>query len=452
MSKDVTTFRPQDPAPVVIDVVPASPISTVRGLAVAGCAAVAIFIGGFGVWAAYAPLESAAMGPGVIEAASNRKTIQHLEGGIVGKILVRDGDEVAAGQTLIRLDDTKARTTRAALQGQLGDALAREARLLAERDGEAAVAWPARLVETAAPGAQQIVAGQQKIFDTRRMLTKSKTDLINQRIAQVNEEVVGLQAQEAAMKKSLAYINEEMVGIKQLLAKGLERKPRALQLSREQAEIDGRRGELAAQIAKAQQTIAESRVQILNLQNDIASEGAKDLRETQQKIHELGEQIEAASAVLARVEVKAPEAGTVTDLKVKTPGGVIQAGEPLMDLVPKQDQLIVTVEVRPEDINVVHPGLPAQVHLIPYKSRRVPPIEGEVTYVSADRLVDKKTGRPYYAAKVKLSEEKLAELAGEVQLVPGMPGEVMIKTGHSTVAMYALSPILDSFHRAARER
>ena len=451
MNKDVTTFRPQEPAPVVIDVVPANPLPTVRGLAIAGCAAVALFVGGFGVWAAYAPLESAAMGPGVIEAASNRKTIQHLEGGIVGQILVKDGDEVAAGQTLIRLDDTKARTTRAALQGQFWDALAREARLLAERDAGAEVVWPARLV-AAGDDAGPIMAGQKKIFDTRRMLVKSKTDLINQRIAQVNEEVIGLKAQEAASRKRLTFIAEEMKGVNELLAKGLERKPRALQLSREQAEIDGRRGELAAQIAKAQQTIAESQVQILNLQNDIASEVAKELRETQQRIHELGEQIEAASAVLARVEVKAPEAGTITDLKVKTPGGVIQAGEPLMDLVPKQDQLIVTVEVRPEDINVVHPGLPAQVHLIPYKSRRVPPIEGEVTYVSADRLVDKKTGRPYYAAKVKLNEEKLAELAGEVMLVPGMPGDVMIRTGQSTVAMYALSPILDSFHRAAREK
>jgi HlyD family secretion protein len=427
-----------------------TPLGRARGLAAAGIACVAVFVIGFGVWSAYAPLESAAVASGAVEAESSRKTVQHLEGGIIGQILVKEGDEVVEGQPLLRLDDTKARTTLAALSGQLWDALAREARLVAERDGEPKIVLPKRLTDESDPAVALVIAGQQKIFETRRSLLQSKTALIRQRIAQVQEEIVGLKAQEAATKKRIGFANEEMTGLRQLVEKGLERKPRLLQLERDIAEMEGKRGEIVASIARAAQTIAESEVSILNLQNDTANEIANDLRDTQKKIHELSEQIQAARDVLARIDVKAPLAGTVTDLKVHTPGGVIQQGEPLMDLVPKEDRLIVTAQVRPEDINVVHTGLPAQVRFTPYKQRRTPPIEGTVTYVSADRLVDKKTNQPYYAVKIRVDEDRLAE--EHVEMVPGMPTEVMIKTGERTVALYLLSPVLDSFNRALREK
>jgi HlyD family secretion protein len=424
-----------------------------RGIAIAGLATVVLFIGVFGVWSIFAPLESAAMGPGVVEAESSRKTIQHLEGGIIGEILVQDGDAVHAGQTLIRLDDTKPRTTLFALKGQFWDALAREARLVAERDDKDAIQWPARLeAQKDDPAVAQVLAGQQRIFTTRRELFDSKRQVIEQRIAQVNEEIAGYRAQEAAARQRITLINEEIKGVKELAEKGLERKPRLLQLQRDLADIEGRRGELAAQIAKAQQTIAESEVQIINQQNDTQNDVATQLRDTQQKIHELAEQMQAASDVLSRIEVKAPQDGVVTDLKVHTRGGVIQAGEPLMDLVPARDKLVVTVQVRPEDINVVREGLTAHVRLIPYKQRRTPQIDGVVTYVSADRLVDKRTNQPYYAAKVRLDADELEKLHGEVELYPGMPAEAMIKTGESTVALYALAPIVDSFHRAFREK
>jgi HlyD family secretion protein len=432
---------------------PKNPLRMARGIAIAGIATVTLFIGVFGVWSVFAPLESAAVGPGVVEAETSRKTIQHLEGGIIGQILVKDGDEVRAGQTLIRLDDTKPRTTLAALQGQFWDALAREARLIAERDGHDAILWPAKLeAQKADPAVALVVAGQQRIFATRRELFETKRQVIEQRIAQVHEEIAGYRAQEKAAQQRIVLINEEIKGLKELVDKGLERKPRLLQLQRDLAEIEGRRGDLNAQIAKAQQTIAESEVQILNQQNDTQNEVATQLRETQQKIHELAEQMQAASDVLSRIDVKSPQDGVVTDLKVHTRGGVIQAGEPLMDLVPAKDNLIVTVQVRPEDINVVREGLLAHVRLVPYKTRRTPQIDGKVIYVSADRLVDKRTNQPYYAAKVRLDTEELSKLQGEVELYPGMPAEVMIRTGESTVALYALAPIVDSFHRSFREK
>jgi HlyD family secretion protein len=423
-----------------------------RGLVAAGVGAVGFFVIAGGIWSVFAPLESAAVGAGQVEAESSRKTIQHLEGGIIGQILVKDGDRVVPGQPLLRLDDTKARTALYALRGQYWDAIAREARLLAERDGSDEIRWPETLVSRRDDAAiQQVMGGQQKIIQTRRSLQKTKTELFQQRIAQVKEEIGGYKSQEVATIRRIALIKEETADLRRLVDKGLERKPRLLQLERDYAEMDGKRGELAAQIARAQQTIAENEVNILNLQNDTQNEVANDLRDTQKKIHELGEQIEAAQAVLTRIDVKAPESGTVTDLKVHTPGGVIQAGEPLMDLVPENDRLIVTVQVKPEDINVLRTGLPAMVRLTPYKQRRTPPIEGTVTYVSADRLIDKKTNQPYYAVKVRLSEEMLANMP-EVEMVPGMPAEAMIKTGETTVALYALSPVLDSFHRAFREK
>jgi HlyD family secretion protein len=432
--------------------IPPTPMPRVRGLVLSGLAFAGVFVFGAGAWSVLAPLESAAMAPGVVESESNRKTIQHLEGGIIGSILVKDGDHVVAGQPLIRLDDTKPRTQLGALEGQLWDARAREARLIAERDGLPQVTYPATLLAQRDDATvRAVLSGQDKIFETRRQLLDSKVSQLRQRIGQVKEEIVGYQAQETAAKKRIGLINEEISGLKQLVDKGLERKPRLLALQRDLAEIEGRRGDLVAQVARAQQTIAESEVSILKEQNDAQNEVATQLRDTQQKIHELTEQMQAAKDVLARIEVKAPEAGTVTDLKVHTPGGVINAGEPLMDLVPESDQLVVTVQVRPEDIDVVHPGLPAQVRLLPYKLRRVPPLDGTVTYVSADRMVDKKTERPYYVAKIKVDEEMLAKMP-EVEMVPGMSAETMIKTGERTVAAYALSPILDSFHRAFREK
>src|SRR6266404_342776 len=375
--------------------VPATPLPRIRGLVLAGSALAAVFVFGAGLWAAYAPLESAAHATGVVEVASSRKTVQHLEGGIVGAILVHDGERVAAGQPLIRLDDTKARTTLAALQGQYWDTLASEARFIAE--------------------------------------------------------IVGLRAQENAARERVALINEEIAGIRELLAKGLERKPRLLSLQRDLAEIGGKRGETMAAIARAQQTIAESQVTILNQQNDMQNEVAGSLRDAQKKLHELREQMQAASDVLARIEVRAPEDGIVTDLHVHTPGGVVSAGEPLLDLVPPEARLVVSAQIRPEDIDAVRAGLPALIRLTPYKQRRTPMLEGTVDYLSADRLVDKHTNQPYYAAKIRVDEVQLRNLA-DVEMIPGMPAEVMIKTGKTTVAMYALSPVLDSFHRAFHEK
>jgi HlyD family secretion protein len=424
---------------------PPSPRSRLRDVTWAGNLLICCFVLGFGTWSTFAHLQSAAIAVGAVESESSRKTIQHLEGGIIKEIRVADGDIVHAGQVLISLDDTKARAEVDSLQGQLWDATAREVRLQAEQQGLERVSFP--LQEN--PAAAAVFARQKDIFETRRQVFQSQVAVVREKRLQVEKEIVGLQAQGSAAAQRAAIVREEAAMVAELVSKGLERRPRLLNLQRETADIDGRRGEITAQISRAEQVISESQATLLKLESDKQNEVAQSLREAQNQIFQLRERLRAADDQLSRAQIKAPEDGVVTELRVHTPGGVVGAGSPLMDLVPLQDRLIVTARVRPEDIDVVRTGLKADVHLLPYNQRRVPRLEGVVTHVSADRLVDKRTDQPYYAAKIRVQDPRIAE--GGVQIIPGMPTQVFIKTGHGTVALYALRPLLDSFNNAFRE-
>ena len=429
-----------------------SPSARLRGIAWTGNILVFGLILGSAAWATFAPLESAAIAFGAVEAESSRKTIQHLEGGIIGKILVADGDLVRAGQTLIKLDETKARAELEALRGQFWDGKAQEARLLSEQHGDEQVSFPGEL-ETERkknPSVATILAGQQSLFETRRQVLQSQAAVTSDRISEVEQEIAGLKAQQVAAAKRAEIVREEVASVQILLDKGLERRPRLLSLEREMADIDGRQGETAAQISRAAQVISESQATLMKLESDRQNEIAQSLRETQNQIFQLREQMRAAEDRLSRTEVKAPEDGVVTDLRVHTLGGVIGAGEALLDLVPLHDTLIVTARVKPEDMDVVRPGLNADVHILAYNQRRIPSLKGVVTLVSADRLLDKRTEEPFYAAKIHVLDERAAEING-MRIIPGMPTQAFIKTGSSTVALYALRPLLDSFSSAFRE-
>ena len=430
---------------------PASPRAGLRGVTWTGNLLVICFVLGIGIWSAFAPLESAAIASGVVESESSRKTIQHLEGGIVRDILVSDGDTVRTGQTLIALDDTKVRAEVQSLQGQLWDATAREARLQAEQQGQEQLLFSARL-ETArneSASAATVLKAQQSIFEARRQVFRSQVAVIREKRLQVDQEIVGLRAQETAVTQRAAIAREELDMVATLVNKGLERRPRLLNLEREVADLQGRRGEIVAHISRAEQVINESQATLLKLESDRQHEIAQSLREAQNQVFQLRERLRAAEDQLSRTEVKAPEDGVVTELRIHTPGGVIGAGAPLMDLVPRQDRLIVTARVKPEDIDVVHPGLNADVHLLPYNQRRAPRLNGTVTHVSADRLVDKRTEQPYYATKIRVQDTRMA--ANDIRIIPGMPAQVFITTGRGTVALYALRPLLDSFHSAFSE-
>jgi HlyD family secretion protein len=430
---------------------PISPRARLRGVTLAGNLLVLGFMLGLGTWSSLAPLESAAIASGVVESESSRKTIQHLEGGIVGKILVSDGDLVRSGQTLIALDDTRARAEVQSLQGQLWDAIACETRLEAEQQGDERFSFSSELEREADANvaAATVLSTQQTIFMSRRKVFQSQVAVIREKRGQVEKEIEGLKAQETAVAQRIDIAREELDMVATLVNKGLERRPRLLNLQRELADIEGRRGEIAAQISRAGQVINESQANLFKLESDRQNEIAQALREAQNQIFQLRERVLSARDLLSRTEVKAPEDGVVTDLRIHTPGGVIGAGAPLMDLVPRQDRLIVTARLRPEDIDVVHPGLNAEVHLVPYNQRRVPRLKGIVTHVSADRLLDKRTDQPYYATKIRVDDAQIA--ANDIQIIPGMPVQVFITTGRGTVALYALRPLLDSFHGAFRE-
>jgi HlyD family secretion protein len=448
-----SVFEPNQVADGLCSVpVPPTPFHRLRGVAWTGNLLIFGFVLGLGTWSTFAPLESAAIASGTMESESSRKTIQHLEGGLIKEILVTDGDVVNAGQALIRLDNTKPRAELQSLRGQFWDATAREARLHAEQQGFGDVSFPEEL-KTAQKNDETvtaILAGQQSIFETRRQVFQSQLVVIRERMAQVDEEIVGLKAQEIAATKRSEIVREEAATVTVLVNKGFERRPRLLSLEREMADIDGRRGETAAQISRAAQVISESQATLLKLQSDRQNEIAQSLRDTQNQIFQLKERLQAANDQLRRTEVKAPEDGVVTDLRIHTPGGVVGVGEPLMDIVPRHDRLVVAARVKPEDIDVVRIGLRADVQLLAYNQRRVPRIKGVVTHVSADRLLDKRTDEPYYAAKISVEDGRLAGLDG-VEIIPGMATRVFIMTGRSTVALYALRPLLDSFSSAFRE-
>jgi HlyD family secretion protein len=430
---------------------PTSPRGRLRGITVAGNLLVLGFMLGLGTWASLAPLESAAIASGVVESESSRKTIQHLEGGIVSKILVSDGDIVRSGQTLIAMDDTRANSEVQSLQSQLWDATARAARLQAEQQRFESIAIPDALEQDSKQNgvAAAAVSAQQFIFQARLQVHESQLAVVRERRRQVEKEIEGLKAQESATGQRVDIVREELDMVATLVNKGLERRPRLLNLQRELADVEGRRGEITAQISRAGQVISEQQATLFKLESERQNEIAQSLRDAQNQIFQLRERLLAARDQLARTEVKAPEDGVITDLRVHTTGGVVGAGAPLMDLVPRQDRLIVTARLRPEDIDVVHPGLNAEVHLVPYNQRRVPRLKGTVVHVSADRLLDKRTDQPYYATKIRVDDTQI--VANDIQIVPGMPVQVFITTGRGTVALYALRPLLDSFRGAFRE-
>jgi HlyD family type I secretion membrane fusion protein len=418
---------------------------------VGGVAAVVVFLGGFGWWAATAPLDSAAIAEGAVIVEGKRKTVQHLEGGIVTEIRVVEGARVAAGDVLVKLDDTQARSKLDALRVQSDELAARVDRLIVERDGAAAISFSADLLAREdEPQIAVLLSGQRRIFATRSESLHGQIDILEQRKVQIDAQIAGLRAQVASVDMQLRLIDEQIAAVDDLVRKGLERKPRLLELQGRAAALTGTRGEYMASIARAQQARGETQLQIFDLRNRRAEDVAKELRDVQGQLDALREQLRGAEDVLQRTTVVAPTDGVVMDLRVHTTGGVVGSGQPILDIVPANDNPLIEAKLRPLDIDAVRPGLPAKVRLSALKQRNAPELSGRVVHVAADSLTDQRTGQSYYVAHVTIPRDELARVGLE-ELYPGMQSEVFIVTGARTAFAYLVAPIRESFARAFRE-
>lgn len=429
-----------------------SPYSVARVPVFVGMVIFLVAVVGSLVWAGLAPLASAAIAPGQVIVESERKTIQHLEGGIIAAMLVREGDTVDAGDPLVELDDTQSQAMLDVVRSQYVALKAQEARLIAERDGNDSIDFSHPIfTEDGVAAQQQAIAGQQNIFIERRKALQSQLDIADQRIRQLKDQITGFQAQANAADQQYKLIQQELVGVKELFDQGYERKPRLLALQRAMADIAGERGEFLANIAEARQRIGETELSAVDAKTRYMNEVVTQLGDVQSRLADIEERLRALRDRAERTVIRAPNAGTVVNVRYHTIGGVVPPGGQLLDLVPSEDSLVVEAMVRPEDIDDVHAGQPAEVRITAFHTRSVPPLPGELLYVSADALTNESTGMTFYKARVELSPEA-ADMLGDLRLYPGMPAEVMIKTGSRTALALAFSPIIDSMNRSFREK
>jgi len=419
---------------------------------VAGITVVLMLVGGVGGWASTTELSGALIAPGSIVVDSNIKKVQHPTGGVVGEVRVRDGDRVKVGDIVVRLDETVTRANLSIVTKGLNELAARKARLEAERDNLEAIKFPDELlarqdnVEAAAA-----MSSERKLFDLRRNARTGQRSQLRQRIGQLQEEITGLTSQQTSKGKEIALIERELVGVRDLYAKNLIQLNRLTQLEREGTRLDGERGSLIASVAQSKGKIAELELQILQIDQDLSSEVAKELRDVDGKIGEFVERKVTAEDQLKRIDIRSPQDGTVFQSNVHTVGGVITAGDAIMMIVPNADNLTVEAKVNPQDIDQLHVGQKALLRFTTFNQRTTPEIFGAVTRVSADISTDQRSGASYYTIRIGMSPEEIARL-GEVRLVPGMPVEAFVQTGERTVMSYLVKPLYDQLSRAFREK
>ncbi len=419
---------------------------------VAGGAIVLLLAFGVGGWASTTQIAGALIAPGSIVVDSNVKKVQHPTGGVVGKVFAQDGDRVKAGQILVQLDDTVTRANLAIVTKGLDELAARKARLVAERDGAPSIAFPPELLaRTGDPSVGNAIDNERKLFELRRSARSGQKAQLRQRIGQLKDEIIGLTAQLDAKARETTLINKELEGVRDLYQKNLVPINRVTALERDATRIEGERGQLLASVAQAKGKTSETELQIIQIDQDLSSEVAKDMREVDAKYGEFVERKVTAEDQLKRIDIRAPQDGIVLESKVHTVGGVITAGDTIMLIVPESDKLQVEAKVNPRDIDQVQVGQAAVLRFDAFNSRTTPEINGTVTRVSADTTTDQRTGQSFYTTRISMTKEELARL-GDVKLIPGMPVEAFVQTGDRTVLSYLIKPLQDQFSRAFREK
>ena len=429
-----------------------SPVrKSIRRHLVFGVVTVIVLAGGLGGWAATAELSGAVIAAGRLVVESDVKKVQHPTGGVVGAITVRDGDEVKAGDLLIRLDVTQTRANLSIIERSMDEFEARQARLASERDGLSTVIFPELLKARAeGDGVAELLAGEQRLFEIRGTAREARKAQLREQISQLREQITGIKAQERAKATEIDWTQRELSGVRGLYAKSLVQFARVTELERAAARLEGDHGQLVASAAAAKGRISEIEIQILQVDQDLATEIGSELADIRAKLSELAERRVAAQDQLMRTEIRSPQDGRVYQMSVHTVGGVISPGEPLMLIVPENDALIVEARIMPQDIDQLSLGQTAFLRFTAFNARTTPELFGELRLISPDISVEPQTGATYYTIRIAVEPREIAKL-GTVKLVPGMPVEAYVQTAPRTFLSYLIRPLFDSMHRAFRE-
>ena len=424
-------------------------IGEFRGHILAGVVLAAALIGAIGGWAYSARISGAVIAPGMVGVDQNLKQVQHRDGGIIAEIRVRQGQAVKAGQTLFRLEDAQSRAELAILTAQLSEAQARHARLLADRDGKAEIAVPEAFAAAGAD-ADALLAGERRLHEGNLAFRAAERRQFELSMRQTEEEIVGLRGQLAALVEERALVDANHQRFADLAKRNLVERARVEELEREAVQIKGRVSETEASISRAELRISELQTQLLTQEEAVRAEAQRELVPVESRIAELAERIAALRDRIARTDIRAPIAGRVNELHVFTEGGIITPAEVLATIVPAEAQLRVEVRVDPASIDQVQAGQPARVRFSAFSQRTTPELAGTVRHVAPATTSDARTGQAYYLAFVEVDREELSRLGG-LELLPGMPAEVMLTTQEQRVLAYLAKPITDQFNRAFRE-
>lgn len=422
---------------------------SLRSLVLAGVAAIGVGFGGFGAWAVTARLDNAAVASGVVAVDSKRKTVSHLEGGILKTLLKTEGERVAKDEPLLRLEDARARAELQQLQAKRVGLVAKLARLRAEQGKAAEVDFPDDIERAETPVTREVLRAERNLFQSRAKVHEGKIQIQQRVIEQFQAESDALKAQIDATNQQRSLIDEEVRIYVDLYEKRYTKRSQLVELQTKQSELVGKVGEYTARRAKAEQAVAGANLEILSISLDYQNEIAKDIQESQLMLSEVIERIVQAQDVLRRLVVTAPQEGVVANIRMRTAGSVIAAGEAILDIVPEHEPLVVEAKVDPRDIDAVRLGAVTRVRLTAFNSRLLPPLEARVTYVAPDQLVDDKTGIAYFVVRAEIDPKSLQD--HKVTLHAGMNAEVMIVNGARRAVDYLISPFTDSFNRAFRE-
>ena len=431
---------------------PAAKGWSVRGQLVTGFAAVAVLLGGFGVWSVVTTISGAVVAPGQIQVEQNRQIVQHPDGGVVAEIAVEEGQSVKAGDLLLRLDGSLLKSELVIVEGQLFEVQARRARLEAERDEAAAPVMPPALLEIAAqrPEVAELVEGQQRLFAASREAMQKQSEQLVKRAAQFRAQIEGIDAQIVAMDRQLELIREELKDQRGLLERGLAQSSRVLSLEREEARLMGIAGELTAQRAQSEGRVTEIELEIVRIAAERREEANTQLRDIGSSELELAERRRALAERIDRLDIRAPVAGVVLGLQLTTPRAVLRPAEPVMSIVPQDRPLVIQAQISPLHIDEVHVGQRVRLVFPAFSARTTPELFGTVALVSPDALTQESTGQTYYRAEIVLAEGEMAKISDQT-LLPGMPVEAFIQTANRTPLAYLLKPFTDYFAKAFRE-